>query len=88
MPTVSAAPSMARYSATAWPAIIAASWTISRVRASSALARRISSKAKLSKYSISSGSVRVRVETCSGNSSSWFFRASAVGIRSILSTAQ
>ncbi|MFI7643215.1 hypothetical protein ACIBVN_54495, partial [Nonomuraea sp. NPDC049400] len=34
MPAVRAAPSMTRYSLTAWQAIMAASWTMSLVRAS------------------------------------------------------
>ena len=69
---------MARYSRSAWPAISAASCTINRVRASRVPCCSTSSKAKLSKYSISSGSVVARVETCSGNSSSWWRRAASV----------
>ena len=72
---------MTRYSATAWAAIIAASCTISRVRVSSSLSRTTSSEAQLSKYSIRSGSVPASVEMRPGNSSSWFFFASALGMR-------
>jgi hypothetical protein len=64
---------MTRYSLSAWQLMSAASCTMSRVRVSSLLCRSVSSKAKLSKISISSGSVSFRVETWPGNSSWWFF---------------
>jgi len=63
---VIAVPSITRYSLRAWDAIIAASCTISRVRLSRLPWLRISSNAKLSKISMSSGSVTARVETCPG----------------------
>jgi hypothetical protein len=62
-PAVSAAASMTRYSASAWQAISAASWTVRRVRSSRWPWRSTSSNAKLSKISISSGSVTTSVET-------------------------
>jgi len=66
----SAAPAMTRYSPIAWQAISEASCTISRVRASRLPCDSTWSKAKLSKTSISSGSVFASVETWPGNSSS------------------
>ncbi|MGC1566054.1 MAG: hypothetical protein WA794_08560 [Trebonia sp.] len=65
-PAVRAAPSMTRYSLSAWQPMRAASCTISRVRVSSPLCLSTSSKAKLSKTSISSGSVTFSVETRPG----------------------
>jgi hypothetical protein len=73
---------MTRYSRSAWQPISAASCTMSRVRVSSLVCWIVSSKAKLSKISISSGSVTVRVETWPGNSSSWF--CCAVSLMAIL----
>ena len=66
-PTVSAAPSMTRNSPTAPSATMAASCARRRVRSSSWLPRSTSSKARLSKDSISSGSETARVDTCPGN---------------------
>ena len=60
---LSAAPSITRYSRRACEAMIAASWTIRRVRTSSVLPCSTSSNAKLSKTSISSGSVVAKVDT-------------------------
>src|SRR5579859_3455986 len=77
-PLVRAAPSMTRYSRSAWQPMRAASWTMSRVRVSSPLCRSTSSKAKLSKTSISSGSVALRVETWPGNSWSCSLRAASL----------
>ena len=54
---------MTRYSLSAWQPMSAASCTMSRVRVLSPLCRSTSSKAKLSKTSISSGSVTFSVET-------------------------
>src|SRR4051812_46069360 len=55
-----------------------ASCTISRVRTSRPPWETTSSNAKLSKTSISSGSVCASVETWPGNSSSWYRRAAAL----------
>ena len=71
-PLVRAAPSMTRYSLRAWLPMRAASWTMSRVLVSRLVCLSVSSKVKLPKISISSGSVTFRVETWPGNSSSWF----------------
>ena len=65
-----AGPSMTRYSLNAWQAIMDASCTMSRVLVSRFPGRSTSSNAKLSKYSISSGSLTFRVETWPGNNSS------------------
>src|SRR5713226_7345614 len=70
---------MTRYSRSAWEAMSAASWIINLVRVSRAPYARTSSKAKLSKVSMSSGSVTARVETCPGNSSLWFCCARSLG---------
>src|SRR5690242_2657256 len=69
---------MTRNSLTAWQAISEASWIISRVRMSRSLSASTSSKAKLSKRSMSSGSVWASVDARSGNSSSWLRRAVSV----------
>ena len=61
-----------------WQAIMDASCTIRRVRVSRVPWRSTSSKAKLSKYSMSSGSVRASVETRPGKSSSWLRRAASL----------
>src|SRR6185503_10389370 len=78
-PTVSAAPSITRYPPSPCTAMRAASCTMSRERGSRLPWWRTSSKAKLSKTSMSSGSVTVRVDTCPGNSASWFLRACSLG---------
>src|SRR5258705_8398353 len=79
---------MTRYSRKAWQAMIAASWTISRVRTSRLPCRSTSSKAKLSKVSMSSGSVIAKVETWPGKSSSWFLRARSLGAITVLLQTQ
>jgi hypothetical protein len=78
-----AAAAMTRNSASPPAARIAASCTItcvcrSNVSSNRAASAYTSSKAKLSKYSISSGSVRARVDTRSPNSWSWLRFAAAV----------
>jgi hypothetical protein len=57
---------MTRYSLSAWQPMSAASWTMKRVLVLSPLCRSTSSKAKLSKTSISSGSVTWSDETRPG----------------------
>jgi hypothetical protein len=59
--------------------------TISLVRMSRLESRRISSNAKLSNTSMSSGSVIANVETCPGKSSSWL--RLAVSLIAILTPA-
>ena len=76
---------MARYSLIAWQAMIEASWTMSRVRGSRLVSPRTSSKAKLSKTSMSSGSVTASVDTWSGKSSSWLRMAVSLIAMVILS---
>lgn len=74
------APSITRYSPSAWLAIVEAKIIITRVFVSNLLCRITSSKAQLSKSSINSGSVFCSLDSWPGKSSSWFFTALRVRV--------